>query len=105
LNNRLSDIQDQLKIKQVKQSPQYAVNSTDNQEEKDYYDDLSTELELADDDEPVLYRMGEAFFYLSLIAAKKQLRADTKRYDREIGALNEKVEECEKGMKELKVLL
>jgi hypothetical protein len=44
------------------------------QEEKDYYDDLETELELADEDEPVLYKMGEAFFYLSLPAAKKQLR-------------------------------
>jgi prefoldin subunit 4 len=49
--------------------------------------------------------MGEAFFYLSLIAAKKQLRADSRRYDKEIGGLNNKVEECEKGMKELKVLL
>ena len=78
---------------------------TNHQEEKDYYDDLSTELELADDDEPVLYRMGEAFFYLSLIAAKKQLRTDTKRYNRDIAALNRKIDECSNGMKGLKVLL
>jgi len=52
-----------------------------------------------------MYKMGEAFFYLSLPAAKKQLRVDTKRYDKEIGTLNDKVEECERGMKELKVLL
>jgi prefoldin subunit 4 len=75
------------------------------QEEKDYYDDLETELELADDDAPVLYKMGEAFFYLKLSAAKKQLRADMKRYDQEIGGLQARSEECEKGMKELKVLL
>ena len=75
------------------------------QEEKDYHDDLSTELELADDDQPVLYRMGEAFFHLSLPAAKRQLRADTKRYEADIHGLLGKAEECEKGMKELKVLL
>ncbi|KAK1924366.1 Prefoldin subunit-domain-containing protein [Papiliotrema laurentii] len=90
LNIRLSEIQDQLKVKQ---------------EEKDYYDDLETELELADEDEPVLYKMGEAFFYLSLPAAKKQLRHDTKRYEKDIGELRERAEECEKGMKELKVQL
>lgn len=63
------------------------------------------ELELADDDEPVQYRIGEAFFALSLPAAKKQLRADIKRYDGEIGELRGQAEECEKGMKELKVQL
>jgi prefoldin subunit 4 len=49
--------------------------------------------------------MGEAFFHLTLPAAKKQLRVDLKRYDGEIDGLRSKAEECEKGMKELKVLL
>lgn len=62
-------------------------------------------MELADDETSVLYKMGEAFFYLKLNAAKKQLRADMKRYDQEIGGLQARSEECEKGMKELKVLL
>lgn len=75
------------------------------EEEKDYYDDLDTELELADDDVPVLYKMGEAFFYLSLPSAKKQLRKDSKRYDEEIKELQARAEECEKGMKDLKVQL
>ncbi|BEI85875.1 hypothetical protein CcaverHIS002_0601620 [Cutaneotrichosporon cavernicola] len=88
LNNRLADIQDRLKAKM---------------EEKDYYDDLEMELELADG--PVLYKLGEAFFQLSLPAAKKQLRADIKRYDGEIGELRGQAGECEEGMKELKVLL
>lgn len=61
------------------------------------------ELELADG--PVLYKLGEAFFQLSLPAAKKQLRADLKRYDGEIGELRGQAGECEQGMKELKVLL
>ncbi|EIW70491.1 hypothetical protein TREMEDRAFT_43215 [Tremella mesenterica DSM 1558] len=90
LNNRLTDINEQLKKKQ---------------DEKEYYDDLSTELELADDDQPVLYKLGEAFFCLSLSEAKKQLRKDTKRYDKEIGDLEKRASECEVGMKELKILL
>ncbi|RXK39330.1 prefoldin subunit 4 [Tremella mesenterica] len=90
LNNRLTDINEQLKKKQ---------------DEKEYYDDLSTELELADDDQPVLYKLGEAFFSLSLSEAKKQLRKDTKRYDKDIGELEKRASECEVGMKELKILL
>ncbi|WVQ99524.1 hypothetical protein IAU59_006660 [Kwoniella sp. CBS 9459] len=91
LNNRLSDIQDLLKAKQ---------------EEKEYYDDLSTELELADTDaEPILYKMGESFFHLTLKAARKQLKADLKRYEAEIEGLEGKKGECESGMKDLKVQL
>ena len=83
------------------------VNATDRtvQEEKDYYDDLSMEFELADDEAPVLYKMGEAFFHLSLPAAKRQLRVDLKRYEVDIDALQGRAGECEKGMKELKVQL
>ncbi|WOO80339.1 Prefoldin subunit 4 [Vanrija pseudolonga] len=90
LNNRLADIKDQLKVKQ---------------EEKEYYDDLSMELELADDDKPVLYKLGESFFSLSLPAAKKQLRGDTKRADADIGELERRADECQSGMNELKVHL
>lgn len=63
------------------------------------------ELELADDDKPVLYKLGESFFSLSLPAAKKQLRGDTKRADKDIGELERKAEECQSGMNELKVHL
>ncbi|RSH88894.1 hypothetical protein EHS25_002556 [Saitozyma podzolica] len=90
LNTRLSDIQDQLKTKL---------------EEKEYYDDLSIELELADSSVPILYKLGEAFFYLPLGDARRQLKGDTKRYESEIEGLRGRVEECEKGMKELKVML
>ncbi|GFZ46754.1 hypothetical protein JCM24511_03974 [Saitozyma sp. JCM 24511] len=90
LNTRLSDIQDQLKTKL---------------EEKEYYDDLSIELELADSSVPILYKLGEAFFYLPLRDARRQLKGDTKRYESEIEGLRGRVEECEKGMKELKVML
>lgn len=75
------------------------------QREKDYYDDLDTELELADEDDPVLYKLGETFFYLSLPSARKQLKADMRRYESEIDVLRAKAEDCESQMKELKVHL
>ncbi|ODN80815.1 hypothetical protein L202_02965 [Cryptococcus amylolentus CBS 6039] len=91
LNNRLSDIQDLLRAKK---------------EEKEYYDDLSTELELADDDDPpTLYKIGESFFHLPLRDARRQLKKDMKRYETDIEGLEARAEECEKGMKELKVHL
>nr|ODN86953.1 prefoldin subunit 4 [Cryptococcus depauperatus CBS 7841] len=92
LNNRFTDVQDLLKAKR---------------EEKEYYDDLETELELADEDEsqPIMYKMGEAFFYLSLEEARAQLKEDMNKYEQEIEKLENKAEDCEKGMKELKVLL
>ena len=90
LNNRLSDIQDQLRIKR---------------EEKEYYDDLETELELADEDEKVLYKLGEAFFHLSLSEARRQLRRDLRKYEQVIEGLEERKGSCEGEMKELKVQL
>lgn len=66
---------------------------------------METELELADEEEKVLYKLGEAFFYLALEDAQAQLRRDLERYEGEIEALEEKKEDCERQMKELKVQL
>ncbi len=52
-----------------------------------------------------MYKLGEAFFYLPLKDARRQLKGDIRRYDAEIEGLRTRAEECEKGMKELKVLL
>ncbi|WWC70012.1 uncharacterized protein I206_103956 [Kwoniella pini CBS 10737] len=92
LNNRLTDLQDLLKIKN---------------EEKEYYDDLSTELELSDEDENefILYKLGDSFFKLNLRDARKQLKSDLKKYENEIEELEIKKGNCENGMKELKVQL
>jgi prefoldin subunit 4 len=49
--------------------------------------------------------MGESFFSLSLFAAKKQLRIDLKKYEKEIEELEAKADDCQKGMKDLKVML
>lgn len=96
------------------------------QQEKEALDDLSMELELADEDEPVLcdipintpylmcahlifpryrYRVGEAFVQLPLSRAQKRLERDMENIDKEVSEVNESMDECDKGMKELKLVL
>jgi prefoldin subunit 4 len=101
------------------------------QEELEYYDDLEMELELADEDGQILwvfgrgcwegqlhahtpliplglissYRIGEAFFNLTLPAANKHLRQDKTILESQLKKLEKKVEECETEMKSLKVEL
>ncbi|KAJ9114838.1 hypothetical protein QFC20_001209 [Naganishia adeliensis] len=89
-NARLRDLQDELKVRQ---------------QDKEYYDDLEMELELADEDDQVLYKQGDAFFHLKPKAALKTLKIDRRAIERDIKSLERRVEECETGMKDLKVQL
>ncbi|KAF5385813.1 hypothetical protein D9615_002605 [Tricholomella constricta] len=74
-------------------------------QEKEVLDDLATELELADEDEPVLYRVGETFLHMPLPRALKRLEKDQSEIDERISSLSASTEECESKMKELKVTL
>ncbi|KAF7799752.1 hypothetical protein EIP86_010994 [Pleurotus ostreatoroseus] len=74
-------------------------------QEKEALDDLSMELELADEDQPVLYRVGEAFVHMPQPRALKRLSRDQDALDAELSKLNGVVEQCETEMKELKVIL
>lgn len=92
------------------------------QQEKEALDDLATELELADEDQPVLYaylrehfpsclisiksyKVGEAFLHLPHHRAMKRLESDHAQVDGEIAKLSEAVDQCERDMKALKVAL
>ncbi|KAF9264172.1 Prefoldin, subunit 4 [Marasmius fiardii PR-910] len=90
LNTRLRSVND--KLEQLKQ-------------EKEALDDLSTELELADEDEPVLYKIGEAFLHMSQPKALKHLEQDQSDIDSRLSSLSDQADECEKEMKQLKVTL
>ncbi|KZT29116.1 Prefoldin, subunit 4 [Neolentinus lepideus HHB14362 ss-1] len=90
LNTRLRAIEE--KLESLKQ-------------EKEALDDLSTEIELADEDEPVLYKIGESFFNLSHPSAMKRLESDQESISSQISSLASSAEECETTMKELKVVL
>lgn len=51
------------------------------------------------------YKVGEAFLHMPLARALKRLEKDQASIDQRITALAASAEECEAGMKELKVLL
>jgi len=75
------------------------------QQEKEALDDLSTELELADEDEPVLYKVGETFLHMPLPRALKRLEKDQADVSAQVSSLSNTVEQCQKEIKELKVTL
>ncbi|KZT62012.1 Prefoldin, subunit 4 [Calocera cornea HHB12733] len=89
-NQRVQDTEDLLEKKKT---------------EKEYLDDVAMELELADEDEPVLYKIGETIVHIKLSQAQRLLEKEQKSIDEEISSLQSRIDECENGMKELKVVL
>ncbi|KAG9257689.1 Prefoldin subunit-domain-containing protein [Emericellopsis atlantica] len=71
--------------------------------EKEELEDLSTELELADEDEKIQYRIGDSFFHLPLEQAQEMLEAASTRSEEETGELEEKLSSIQDEMKQLKV--
>ncbi|KAG0055050.1 hypothetical protein BGZ89_002488 [Linnemannia elongata] len=73
--------------------------------EKEYLDDLAMELELADEDEPVKYRIGEAFVSLSLEAAQERISKSQEELDQEIEGLKTQMDKAVEKMDGLKKVL
>ncbi|KAG0092141.1 hypothetical protein BGZ93_000505 [Podila epicladia] len=73
--------------------------------EKEYLDDLASELELADEDELVKYRIGEAFVSLSLEAAMERINKSQEELDRDIEILKAQMDEAIEKMDGLKKVL
>ncbi|KAK5997264.1 Prefoldin subunit 4 [Cladobotryum mycophilum] len=73
--------------------------------EKEDLDDLSTELELADEDEKIPYKIGDAFFHISLEQAQEMLGSATSKIDEETEVLEEKLGTIREDMTQLKVEL
>lgn len=63
------------------------------------------ELELADQDENVLYKVGDAFVSLPHEEAMERLEADKEKVGEQVKGLEAKLEEFQGEMKELKVKL
>ncbi|KAK2464344.1 hypothetical protein APHAL10511_003801 [Amanita phalloides] len=74
-------------------------------QEKEALDDVEMELELADEGEPVLYKIGETFLHMPLSRAQKRLERDQQQIGLRLASIVESVEQCEAQMKELKVTL
>ncbi|KAG5973578.1 hypothetical protein E4U55_000397 [Claviceps digitariae] len=73
--------------------------------EKEELDDLSTELELADEDDKIQYKIGDAFFHVPLDQAQEMLEAATTKIDDETSALEDRISTVREEMQQLKVEL
>ena len=73
------------------------------QQEKEYLTDVTSELELADEDELVPYKIGDAFIHLPLPEVQAMLEASTVEIDKEIEVIEAKLEGGREEMDRLKV--
>ncbi|KAF8445010.1 hypothetical protein L210DRAFT_3758875 [Boletus edulis BED1] len=106
LNTRLRGIEDRLEALKVSTTFEVMISTQPRrQQEKEALDDLATELELTDEDNIVLYKIGDAFLHLPQPLALSRLEKDNADISAQLGALSATAEECDKGMKALKVVL
>ncbi|EPS41279.1 hypothetical protein H072_4793 [Dactylellina haptotyla CBS 200.50] len=73
--------------------------------EKEYLTDVSSELELSDDDDIVPYKIGDAFVSLRVEEVREMLENEIKDIDGEIEELEGRIEKDKEEMDELKVHL
>ncbi|KAK8038756.1 hypothetical protein PG993_007167 [Apiospora rasikravindrae] len=90
LHQKELNIEEQLKVKQ---------------KEKEELDDITTELELADEDELVPYKIGDAFFNVPLEQAQEMLATSSSKIEEDVSALEDKMGTIRDEMTQLKVEL
>ncbi|KAI1453504.1 prefoldin subunit 4 [Annulohypoxylon moriforme] len=73
--------------------------------EKEELDDITMELELADEDDKIPYKIGDAFFHIPLPQAQELLASSTSRTEEEVSGLEEKLATVKDEMTQLKVEL
>ncbi|KAF8987985.1 Prefoldin beta-like protein [Cyathus striatus] len=90
LNTRIRGIEDKLEELKI---------------EKESLDDLSSELMMADEDEPILYKIGETFLHMPLTRAQNRLEKDQEVVDSKISDLESQADACRTEMGQLKTIL
>ncbi|KAF2492373.1 Prefoldin, subunit 4 [Lophium mytilinum] len=75
------------------------------QKEKEDLEEISTELELVDEDEKVPYKIGDCFVSLPQSEVLELLTASTEDIDQDVTKLEEKLGAVREQMSELKVAL
>lgn len=73
------------------------------QQEKEYITDITSELELADEGDLVPYKIGDAFVHLPLPEVQKRLESSADELDAEIEKLERRMEAAKEEMEDLKV--
>ncbi|CAI4712775.1 BAK_1a_G0044910.mRNA.1.CDS.1 [Saccharomyces cerevisiae] len=74
-------------------------------EEKEYLDDVSLEIELIDEDEPVQYKVGDLFIFMKQSKVTAQLEKDAERLDNKIETLEDKQRDIDSRLDALKATL
>ncbi|KAL4766593.1 tubulin-binding prefolding complex subunit GIM3 [Aspergillus foveolatus] len=75
------------------------------QKDKEDLEEISTELELADEDELVPYKIGDSFVHLPLEEAQTLLASSTEQIDSDVAKLEETLSDLRDEMQQLKVAL
>jgi prefoldin subunit 4 len=75
------------------------------QKDKEDLEEISTELELADEDELVPYKIGDSFVSLPLPEAQSLLVTSSGRIDEEVTRLEESLGDLREELSQLKVAL
>ncbi|KAF9249820.1 hypothetical protein DTO013E5_8189 [Penicillium roqueforti] len=75
------------------------------QKDKEDLEEVSMELELADEDELVPYKIGDSFFQLPLSDAQGMLSTSTEKIDADVSKLEDSLGELREEMQQLKVAL
>ncbi|CAK1361613.1 Prefoldin subunit 4 [Cercospora beticola] len=90
LHSREKGLEEELKVKQ---------------KDKEDLEEISGELELADEDDKVPYKIGDSFFNLPVSEVQELLSAAVERIDGEVSAVEEKLSEYREEMQTLKTAL
>ncbi|OAL39048.1 hypothetical protein AYO20_01799 [Fonsecaea nubica] len=75
------------------------------QKDKEDLEELSTELELADEDSLIPYKIGDSFMHVPLAEAQELLATQTTEIDSEVSTLEEELETIKDQIRGLKAHL
>ncbi|KXT06687.1 hypothetical protein AC578_8556 [Pseudocercospora eumusae] len=99
LHSREKDLEEELKVKQFHDVKRLVDMK---QKHKEDLEEISSELELADEDDKVPYKIGDSFFSLRVPEVQELLSAAVERIDGEVSTLEEKLGEYREEMQSLK---
>ncbi|KAI8379356.1 Prefoldin subunit 4 [Radiomyces spectabilis] len=71
-------------------------------QEKEYLDDVSMELELADEDEPIRHKIGDAFVHIPVSEALERVAKDSEKLEQDLENLRTEIDTVHGKMDELK---
>ena len=75
------------------------------QKEKEDLEEVTNELMLADEDEPVQYKIGDTFYAVSLASAQSMLENSTTEVDEEVSKIEDDLSSMKEEMDGLKAHL